>query len=137
MNKFILLLILTSNLLLTVSCSKKLSARLFNKDKGLDIENIDFEYFETKSRIKYQEGKRKLKERIKKRYPWMKDQDAEKLADDIMREMSMSEAQKLGYLEEEKKEKEAEDLVKDICERTAANCDPEEPKEDEPCGPQQ
>jgi predicted house-cleaning noncanonical NTP pyrophosphatase (MazG superfamily) len=81
----------------------------------------------------YQKGKNKLKEELKKRYPWMQDKDAEKLADDIIREMTIPEAQKLRDYEENNKQKEVEDLLQDICERSGANCSPQEPKENETC----
>ena len=85
----------------------------------------------------YEKGKKKLKEEMKKKYPWMSDKDLDKRADDIMREMTIPEAKRLDDFGKKGKEKEAEDLVKDICERTGANCDPQEPKEDEACEPQQ
>ena len=59
----------------------------------------------------------------------MNDKDADKLANDIMLEMTISEAKDLKDFEEQNKEKEAEELVRKICERTGANCDPKKKKE--------
>src|SRR3989338_4499394 len=41
---------------------------------------------------KYEEGKKKLKEEMKKKYPWMNDKDLDKRANDIMKEMTVPEA---------------------------------------------
>ena len=63
----------------------------------------------------------------------MNDKDLENITDDIMREMTMPEAQRLDDLEKKGKRNEQEELLKEICERTGANCSPQEPKENEAC----
>jgi uncharacterized protein RhaS with RHS repeats len=85
----------------------------------------------------YQDGKNQFKDEIKKKYPWMPDEQAEKMADDIMREMTPGEAGKMKGYEKEGNQQGAEDLAKKICERTGNDCNPEEPKEDKACEPQQ
>lgn len=62
----------------------------------------------------------------------MSDKDIDKMADDIMKEMSIPETKNLKDNEKQNKQKETEDLIKEICERTGGNCNPEEPKDD-PC----
>lgn len=76
----------------------------------------------------YEEAKKKLKDELKKRYPWMDDKVLEKSADDIMQEMTIAEAQELGNLQKQNKPKEQEELIKEICERTGGDCDPKEPE---------
>jgi RHS repeat-associated protein len=47
----------------------------------------------------YEDGKEQLKKEIQKKSPWMQDKDVDKLADDIMKEMTISEAKKIQDLE--------------------------------------
>ncbi len=81
----------------------------------------------------YEEGKQKLKEGMKEKYPWMNDNDLDEMADKIMREMKWPEGQELKDLEKKNDLGGAEELIKKICERTGANCNPEKPNENEAC----
>jgi RHS repeat-associated protein len=83
----------------------------------------------------YENGKKDLKEGMKQKYPWMTDDDLSKMADKIMKEMKIGEAQQLKDLQKKNKQEDAEKLLQDICERTGADCTPK--KLEEPCEPKQ
>lgn len=61
MNRILIFIFLSVGLLLS-ACSKKLSptATSTNKNKVLDVDEVDFEYFESRTKIKYEEERQKI-----------------------------------------------------------------------------
>lgn len=72
----------------------------------------------------FENGRKRLSEELMNRYPSLTNEQADKIAFDVMKEMTISEAQRLQDLYNKNKQKEIEDLIKDIYERTGGEYEP-------------
>lgn len=79
----------------------------------------------------FQNGKKSLKDELGKKYPWLSNDQLDKLANDLMIEMSPFEAKDLRAYGDQGKAKEAEDILKKICERIKCDEGLEEPKNEQ------